>query len=82
MRFITKDGNNFVKAVHLYDRVFFGNIATKYICWYADTRYLNCTDEPDMNAHCIFEKTINPDLDPGWYVCVKCGDEYRANLAE
>ena len=80
--YVTTDDKVFAKAIHLYDGIHFSNISTKYICWYADTCKLSCTDKPDMNADCIFEKTINPDIDSGCYVCVKCGNEYRESLAK
>ena len=63
----------------LYDRVMFLDAKTKYVHIYEDTSIVPC-DTIDTNAHIIFERTINPQIDPRTYVCIKVGDEQRERL--
>ena len=83
MEYITHEADAFVRRVELYSRRYFANNPTKYICWYKDEDIgknagrLVYSEQPDPNADIIFEKTINPELDPHGYICIKCGDEWR-----
>ena len=49
--------------------------------------YINCykdscvkSNQIDINAPIIFERTINPQIDPRTYVCIKVGDKQRDPL--
>lgn len=64
----------------LYDRVVFvDSYNTKYVCVYDDSSIIPC-DEIDINSPIIFEKSINPQVDPRTYVCIKVGDKQREKL--
>lgn len=64
----------------LYDRLIFNSeLTTKtYINVYPDQFIPSNT--PDITADAIFERTINPNLNPRIYVCIKVGNEYREDL--
>lgn len=70
--------------IGLYDRLRFADeLAIKnYICAYQNSQTWIPLDTIDKNAYMIFERTINPDLDPKIYVCIKIGDQMRENLKE
>ena len=66
----------------LYDRVgFVDEFATKkYICIYEDSPTLTPRDTIDRTACVIFERTINPYVDPRIYICIKIGNKMREDL--
>lgn len=70
--------------IGLYDHIRFADeLATKqYICAYKNSKMWTPLDTIDKNAYIIFERTINPDLDPRTYVCIKIGNQMRENLKE
>lgn len=83
MEYITHEADTFVRRIALYDRYFFANNSTQYICWYQDDsigpnagRLVNL-DYPDYNADLIFEKAINTAWGPYVYVCIKCMEDCR-----
>ena len=64
----------------LYDRVICtDNYQTKYIC-IDENLSINPCDTIDTNATIIFEKSINPQVDPRTYVCIKVGNKQREQL--
>ena len=68
-----------VHEIRLYDRVMFLDATTKYVCVYDDSSMIPCNDI-DINASAIFERTINPQVDPRTYVCIKIKDKQREPL--
>lgn len=83
MGFVIKHESNHNLRVHqicLYDRVKFIDVNTRYVCIYDDLSIIPCNDI-DANAPLIFEKTINPQVDPRTYVCIKVKDQQRNPLA-
>ena len=64
----------------LYDRVMFvDDPKTKYVLVDEQSSIIP-SDTIDVNADVIFEKTINPQIDPRTYVCIKVGDKQRERL--
>ena len=86
MEYVTHEANIFARQIHLYDRLWFGDNTAKYICWRKDESLgkdvgrLIYSNNPDKNSDIVFEKTINPEIDPHCYVCIKCGNECREDL--
>ena len=71
----------YVKKLDLYDRVIFlDNFKSKYVCLYESSNTLVVQDHLDGTECVVLEKTINPQIDPRTYVCIKVGSECREDL--
>lgn len=71
----------YLKKLDLYDRVVFvDNFKSKYICLYENSNELVHQNSLDGTEYVVFEKTINPQIDPRTYVCIKVGSECREDL--
>lgn len=79
---ITRDTPaTYVKKLDLYDRVIFvDDFKSKYVCLYADSDTLVAQNNLDGTECVVLEKTINPQIDPRTYVCIKVGSECREDL--
>ena len=70
-----------LKKLDLYDRVIFvDNFKSKYICLYENSNELVHQNNLNGTEYVVFEKTINPQIDPRTYVCIKVGSECRKDL--
>lgn len=70
-----------VKKLDLYDRVIFvDDFKSKYVCLYESSNTLVAQDHLDGTECVVLEKTINPQIDPRTYVCIKVGSECREAL--
>lgn len=71
----------YAKKLDLYDRVIFvDDFKSKYVCLYADSNTLVAQNNLDGTECVVLEKTINPQIDPRTYVCIKVGSECREDL--
>ena len=71
----------YVKKLDLYDRVIFvDDFKSKYVCLHEDSDTLVAQNNLDGVECVVFEKTINPQIDPRTYVCIKVGSECREDL--
>jgi hypothetical protein len=79
---LTRDTpTTYVKKLDLYDRVIFiDDFKSKYVCLYEDSNTLVAQNNLDGTECVVLEKTINPQIDPRTYVCVKVGNECREDL--
>ena len=69
------------KKLDLYDRVIFvDDFKSKYVCLYEDSDTLVAQDNLNGTECVVLEKTINPQIDPRTYVCIKVGSECREDL--
>jgi hypothetical protein len=71
----------YAKKLDLYDRVIFvDDFKSKYVCLYESSNTLVAQDHLDGTECVVLEKTINPQIDPRTYVCIKVGSECREDL--
>ena len=71
----------YVKKLDLYDRVIFiDDFKSKYVCLYENSNTLVTQNNLDGTECVVLEKTINPQIDPRTYVCIKVGSECREDL--
>lgn len=71
----------YVKKLNLYDRIMFvDDFKSKYICLYEGSNTLVAQNNLDGTECVVLEKTINPQIDPRTYVCIKVGSECREDL--
>lgn len=71
----------YAKKLNLYDRVIFvDDFKSKYVCLYEDSDTLVAQNNLDGTECVVLEKTINPQIDPRTYVCIKVGSECREDL--
>lgn len=71
----------YVKELNLYDRVLFtDNFKSKYVCLYTTSNTLIALNSLTGLEYIVFEKTINPKIDPRTYVCIKVGNKCREDL--
>ena len=71
----------YVKKLDLYDRIIFvDNFKSKYVCLHEDSNTLVPQDNLNGTECVVLEKTINPQIDPRTYVCIKVGSECREDL--
>ena len=71
----------YVKKLDLYDRVIFiDDFKSKYVCLYENSNTLVAQNNLDGTEYVVLEKTINPQIDPRTYVCIKVGSECREDL--
>lgn len=71
----------YVKELNLYDRVIFtDNFKSKYVCLYAASNTLIVQNSLTGMEDVVFEKTINPQIEPRTYVCIKVGSKCREDL--
>ena len=79
---ITRDTPaTYVKKLDLYDRIIFtDDFKSKYVCLYEDSNTLVAQNNLDGTERIVLEKTINPQIDPRTYVCIKVGNECREDL--
>ena len=72
---------SYAKKLDLYDRVIFvDNFKSKYVCLYENSNTLVAQNNLDGTELVVLEKTINPQIDPRTYVCIKVGSECREDL--
>lgn len=70
-----------LKKLDLYDRALFvDDFKSKYVCLYEGSNTLVAQNNLDGTECVVFEKTINPQIDPRTYVCIKVGSECREDL--
>lgn len=73
--------DTYVKKLDLYDRVIFvDDVKSKYVCLYEDCNTLIDRNDLEGTESVVFEKTINPCINPRTYVCIKIGDKCREDL--
>lgn len=71
----------YAKKLDLYDRIIFvDDFKSKYVCLYEDSNTLVAQNNLDGTECVVLEKTINPQIDPRTYVCIKVGSECREDL--
>lgn len=71
----------YAKKLDLYDRVIFvDDVKSKYVCLYEDANTLLAQNHLNGTECVVLEKTINPQIDPRTYVCIKVGNECREDL--
>lgn len=71
----------YVKKLDLYDRIIFtDDFKSKYVCLYEDSNTLVAQNNLNGTECVVLEKTINPQIDPRTYVCIKVGSECREDL--
>lgn len=71
----------YVKKLNLYDRVIFiDDFKSKYVCLYEDSNILFTQNNLNGTECVVLEKTINPQIDPRTYVCIKVGNKCREDL--
>lgn len=79
---ITRDTPaTYAKKLDLYDRVMFiDDFKSKYVCLYEDSDTLVAQNNLNGMERVVLEKTINPQIDPRIYICIKVGNECREDL--
>lgn len=79
---ITRDTpTTYVKKLDLYDRIIFtDDFKSKYVCLYEDSNTLIIQNNLNGTEYVVLEKTINPQIDPRTYVCIKVGNKCREDL--